>query len=142
MGLPVLGPSPRVLRPWEPPRGPRPGPGSPAPRGCPRPANHSGSAAPLSGAPSLPADSSFSGLTAVVQSLPWELADNVTDPGTSQGGQRAACQGGGRVWMGALHFQYTGSFRRQADKLSPRLAPTLNDHFPYQERQAAKQGLW
>lgn len=52
----------------------------PCPQGLSRPANHSGSAAPLSGAPSLPADSSFSGLTAVVQSLPWELADNVTDP--------------------------------------------------------------
>lgn len=44
--------------------------------------------------------------------------------------------------MGAIHFPYTGSFGEKADKLSRRLASTLRDHFPYQKRQAAKEGFW
>lgn len=78
----------------------------------------------------------------MVQSLSWELADNVTDSWNLTGGQGAACQGEGRAWMGAIHFPYTGSFGEKADKLSRRLASTLRDHFPYQERQAAKEGFW
>lgn len=46
--------------------------------GWPSPAHHPSSAASLSGTGALPACSSVSGLTAVVQSLSWETVDNVT----------------------------------------------------------------
>ena len=50
----------------------------PALHGWPSPAHHPSSAASLPGTGALPAYSSISGLTTVVQGLSWEIADNVT----------------------------------------------------------------
>lgn len=44
------------------------------------------------------------------------------------------------MWMGAAHFPSTGSFGEKADILSPRLAPTLRDGFPYQESRLPRTG--
>lgn len=135
MGLPVMGPSPRVLGPWE------PLPTSPAlaPSPC--------MVAPAQ--PWLPclAHRPFLHIHHSRGSRPWSGASHGSlqimsrAPGTSRGGQGVACQGG-RVCMGSIHFPYTGSFGEKADKLSPRLAPSPRDHFPYRDRQAAKEGLW
>lgn len=50
--------------------------------------------------------SSLLEIKTVVQRLSWELADNVTAPGTSQRGHRSACQKQGECgWM--LLISYT-----------------------------------
>lgn len=88
----------------------------------------------LPGTTSLAAYPSSSGLQTVVQSLPWELADNAMEaPRTSLRGQGSACQASGRVWIEASHSLFTGSFGETAYK------PSSRKSISHQERQTAKE---